>query len=62
MKQWSSEDLHVMAGLIVTAMVSIVEALLDAPANSPAAEGEIRRIAEKQLRMVVLAAPTWRST
>ena len=27
-----------MAGLIVNAMVSIVEALLDAPANSPAAE------------------------
>ena len=44
-----------MAGLIVNAMVSIVEALLDAPANSPAAEQEIRRIAEKQLRMVVMA-------
>jgi AcrR family transcriptional regulator len=61
MDEWSSEDLHVMAGLIVNAMVSIVEAILDAPANSPAAEQEIRRIAEKQLRMVVLAAPTWRS-
>ncbi len=61
MEDWSTEDLHVMAGLIVNAMVSIVEALLDAPANSPAAEQEIRRIAEKQLRMVVLAAPTWRS-
>ena len=61
MKEWSSEDLHVMAGLIVNSMVSIVEALLDAPANSPAAEREIRRIAEKQLRMVVMAAPAWRS-
>ena len=61
MNEWSSEDLHVMAGLIVNAMVSIVEAVLDAPADSPAAEREIRRIAEKQLRMVVLAAPAWRS-
>jgi AcrR family transcriptional regulator len=61
MQEWSSEDLHVMAGLLVNAMVSIVEALLDAPANSAAAEREIRRIAEKQLRMVVLAAPAWRS-
>lgn len=61
MKEWSSEDLHVMAGLIVNAMVSIVEAILDAPANSPAAEQEVRRIAEKQLRMVVLAAPAWNS-
>jgi AcrR family transcriptional regulator len=61
MNEWSTEDLHVMAGLIVNAMVSIVEAVLDAPANSPAAEEEIRRLAEKQLRMVVMAAPTWRS-
>jgi AcrR family transcriptional regulator len=61
MKEWSSEDVHVMAGLIVNAMVSIVEAILEAPANSPAAAEEIRRIAEKQLRMVLLAAPAWRS-
>ena len=61
MKEWSSEDLHVMAGLLVNAMVSIVEALLDAPADSPAAEQEIRRIAEKQLRMVTMAAPAWRA-
>jgi AcrR family transcriptional regulator len=61
MNEWSTEDLQVMAGLIVNAMVSIVEAVLDAPADSPAAEEEIRRIAEKQLRMVVMAAPAWRS-
>lgn len=61
MSEWSTEDLHVMAGLIVNSMVSIVEAVLDAPPDSPAAEAEIRRTAEKQLRMVVLAAPAWRS-
>lgn len=61
MREWSAEELHVMAGLLVNAMVSIVEELLDAPANSPAAEEEIRRIAEKQLRMIVLVAPAWRS-
>jgi AcrR family transcriptional regulator len=61
MRDWSAEDLHVMAGLLVSAMVSIVEELLDAPANSLAAEQEVRRIAEKQLRMILLAAPTWRS-
>jgi AcrR family transcriptional regulator len=61
MRDWSAEDLHVMAGLLVNAMVSIVEELLDAPANSRAAEREVRRIAEKQLRMILLAAPAWRS-
>jgi AcrR family transcriptional regulator len=61
MRDWSAEDLHVMAGLLVNAMVSIVEELLDAPANSRGAEREVRRIAEKQLRMILLAAPAWRS-
>ncbi len=59
MNKWSTEDLQVMAGLIVNLMVSIVEELLEA--DDPEAEEEIRRLAEKQLRMVVMAAPTWRS-
>lgn len=62
MKDWSAEDLQLMAGLIVNAMVSTVEEILDAPANDPTAELEIQRLAEKQLRMIVLAAPAWRST
>ncbi len=62
MKDWSAEDLQLMAGLIVSAMVSTVEEILDAPENDPAAELEIQRLAEKQLRMIVLAAPAWRST
>jgi AcrR family transcriptional regulator len=59
---WSTEDLHVMGGLFVNAMVSIVDEVLDAPENSPAAEADIRRLAEKQLRMIALAVPAWRST
>lgn len=60
MRDWSTEDLHVMAGLIVNAMVSITEEVLDAPRN-PSAEEEIKRIARKQLMMIVLSAPNWRS-
>jgi AcrR family transcriptional regulator len=61
MREWTSEDLHVMAGLIVNAMVSIVEAVLDAPADSAKADADLRRLAEKQLRMIVIGVPTWRS-
>lgn len=61
MKDWTTEDLQVMAGLIVNSMVSIVEEILDTPPNDPAAEAEVRRLARKQLRMIVLSAPAWQS-
>ena len=48
-----------MATLIVNSMVSTLEDLLDA--TDPAAEEEIMRIAEKQLRLIALGVPGWRS-
>jgi AcrR family transcriptional regulator len=58
---WSSEDLRVMADLIVTVMVSTAEAVLDAPTRRPEAQREIVRTAELQLRMIVVGAVNWRS-
>jgi AcrR family transcriptional regulator len=55
---WSTEDLQMLAGLLVNAMVSTVEAILDAPAGS---EDDVIRVAEKQLRLVALGVPHWRS-
>jgi AcrR family transcriptional regulator len=60
-ESWSSEDLRVMADLIVTVMVSTAEAVLDAPGGRPEAEREIVRTAEQQLRMIVVGASSWRS-
>lgn len=60
--EWSSEDLRVFAGLIVGSMVAIVEEVLEAPPDDPEVEEELRRIAEKQLRMLVMAVPAWRSS
>jgi AcrR family transcriptional regulator len=59
---WSAEDLRVMANLIVNAMVSTAEDILDAPAERPEVEREIVRTAEKQLRLIVVGAANWRST
>jgi AcrR family transcriptional regulator len=62
LNSWSTEDLQMMAGLIVNAMVSTAEEILDVPIASSEAEDEIVRTVEKQLRLVALAAPHWRST
>lgn len=58
---WSTEDLQMLAGLIVNAMVSTAQAILDAPPEDPAAEAEIIETAERQLRLIMLGVPQWRS-
>lgn len=57
---WSAEDLNILASLIVNAMISIAEAIEDA--SDAAALAEIKRIAVKQLRMIVVGVAGWRST
>ena len=62
LETWSAEDLRVMANLIVNAMVSTAEDILDAPPERPEVERDIVRTAEKQLRLIVVGAANWRST
>jgi AcrR family transcriptional regulator len=57
--EWPTEDLQMMASLIVDSMVSTLEELLDT--RDPAAEAEIKRTAEKQLRLIALGVPGWRA-
>ncbi len=59
---WSSEDLQMIAALMVNTMVSTAEALLDAGPDDPVAEAEVVRTAEKQLRLIALGMPQWRSS
>lgn len=56
---WSSEDLNILASLIVNAMISIAEAIDDT--DDPAALAEIKRTAIKQLRMITVGVTEWRS-
>jgi AcrR family transcriptional regulator len=60
--RWSTEDVRMVAALIVNAMFATAEAILDVPAERPEAETEIIQTAEKQLRLVLLAVPHWRSS
>jgi AcrR family transcriptional regulator len=59
--RWSARDLQLLAGLMVNAMVSTAEAILDAPPEDPAAEADVVETAEAQLRMVMLGVPNWRT-
>ncbi len=65
LRDWTTEDLQMFAALLVNTMISTAEAMLDVPSATHAlpatAEEEIARIAEKQLRLTVLAVPHWRS-
>ena len=50
-----------LAGLLVNTMIATVGAMVDAPVAAPEAEAEIAWTAEKQLRMIMLGVPHWRS-
>lgn len=56
---WSAEDLNILAGLFVNAMIVTAEAIDEAP--DAEALAEIKQVAVKQLRMIALATGGWRS-
>lgn len=57
---WHTEDLQMMAGLIVGTMVNAVLDILDLPGNRAEDEQELVQLLEKQLRLVVLGASQWK--
>jgi len=61
LREWTTADLQMLAGLFVNTMISTVGAMLDVPVAAPDAEAEIAQNAEKQLRLIMLGVPRWRS-
>jgi AcrR family transcriptional regulator len=62
LRAWSSGDVQMVAQLMVDTMVTAVERLLDAPDDDQLAEQEVIVLAERQLRLIRLAIPHWRSS
>ncbi len=58
--RWSAADLRVLAGLIVSTMVTTAEALLATAPGSPA-ERDAIATTRTQLRMLMVGAVNWRS-
>lgn len=54
---WPSADIQLLANLLVTVIVSTIEALLDAPDDQ--AVGAVVDAAATQMRMVLLGANSW---
>ena len=65
LREWTTEDLQMLAGVLVNTMIAIVESILELPPDRGATAeqklAEIARTAEKQLRLPLLAVPRWRS-
>jgi AcrR family transcriptional regulator len=69
LREWTTADLQMLAGMFVDTMIATIDAILEAPSSgpgtealSPAAEARIVTQAERQLRLIALAIPHWRST
>jgi hypothetical protein len=61
LREWTNEDLHMMAELIVTAMLATVVELLEARSGDAETDERIVRTAEKRLRLITLGVPSWRN-
>lgn len=59
LKNWSSEDLNILANLFVNAMISIAELVEDVA--DPAALEAIKQTAIKQMLMIAVGVRGWRS-
>jgi AcrR family transcriptional regulator len=69
LREWSTADLQMLAGLFVETMIATIDAILEASGwgadtdtLSDETEARIAKQAEKQLRLIALAIPQWRST
>ena len=56
---WSAEDRRMFSHLVVETFVAMAAELIDA---SPAEEAAITRRTERQMRLVFVGVPAWRST
>ena len=68
LREWTTDDLLMLAGLYVDTMIAAIDSMLDAAASgvpsegpTPEAEAEIASLTERRLRLIALAIPHWRS-
>ncbi|MHB8657587.1 MAG: TetR family transcriptional regulator [Solirubrobacteraceae bacterium] len=61
LRDWWTEDLQMLSDLLVATMISTVEAILDAPPDDEQAAVDLARMAERQLLLILLGVPRWRT-
>ena len=60
LREWPAEDLHMVATLTVNSMVAIAQEILDRGVRDKAGEQELVKMAERQLRLILLGIPAWK--
>ncbi|HEV3359918.1 MAG TPA: TetR family transcriptional regulator [Pseudonocardiaceae bacterium] len=60
LREWPTDDLHMLADLIVAAMLATVLDLLDIRPDDAEADAAIVHIAQQRLRLIFLGASRWR--
>lgn len=58
LRTWTTDDLHMLADLIVTVMLATIVELLEA---RPGQDDQIAALAERRLRLIMLGVPHWKS-
>ena len=68
LREWRTDDLHMLAALYVDTMIATIESMLEAGADRSSVDGamseaedEIAALAERQLQLIAIAVPHWRS-
>lgn len=68
LREWTTADLQMLAGLFVDTMIAAIDAFVEATARrpqaqapTPEAEAQIAALTEKRLRLIAVAIPHWRS-
>lgn len=61
-ESWNDDDVTMVASLVVSTVVETAAALTDLPRNRPEAEAAVIRTTERQLRLIFLGVPSWRSS
>lgn len=60
LRDWPVEDLHMISSLMINSMVAVAEEILERKPSDKAGEKELLNLAEKQLRLILLAVPAWK--
>ena len=61
LKEWNTTDLHMIASLILNAMVASAIDILDVSARDREGETALMKRAEQHLRLILLGVPHWQS-
>lgn len=60
-ESWTTEDVHMLARLFVRNMQANAELVVDLPEDRPDLEEEIRALAKREMRLIVLGFEEWHS-